>query len=89
MKKTITIGCLLGTLFIFLLVSNFFSAVLLFLIAGQIPGLNYSVPPHIMLVVIGAVSVSLLTLFVVHTLSIHKSTSSPKTYLPKRRFRHI
>lgn len=54
-KKTITVGCLLGTLFIYLLTIHFSEIVMQFLVAGVIPGTDYFLPAGIMLQAIALV----------------------------------
>jgi hypothetical protein len=48
-KKTITVGCLLGTLLIYLLTIHFSDMVMQFLVAGAIPGTDYFLPASFVL----------------------------------------
>ncbi|HEU5121995.1 MAG TPA: hypothetical protein VFT59_04050 [Candidatus Saccharimonadales bacterium] len=98
MRKFIIFSCMLGSLAIILDQFGFFEALLMFLVAGAIPGTTYSVPSGIMygllIISICLVIVRLISpiFFDFLYIFIEKHTSPKKTSdkeLPKRRYGQI
>lgn len=97
MRKFIIISCTIGSLTIILGHFGFFEALLMFLVAGAIPGTAYSVPSGIMygflitaisFIIIRFVGFAVLDFFYAIT---RRSASSKKKQqeLPKRRYSQI
>jgi hypothetical protein len=101
MRKAIIISCTLGSLLIILGQFGFFDALLLFFLAGIVPGTTYSIPSSIMyslivigfsLVILSFIGIQVLDFF--HTqanklLASDKKASTQKKRLPKRRYSQI
>lgn len=103
MRKAIIIGCIMGSLLIILGQFDFFDALLLFFLAGIIPGTTYSIPSSVMyslivagfsLVILYFIGTQLLDFFHTQankllTPSKKPATPSRKKRLPKRRYSQI
>jgi hypothetical protein len=101
MRKAIIISCVTGSLLIILGQFGFFDALLLFFLAGIVPGTTYSVSPSIMysliiagfsLVILYFIGVQVLNFF--HTqanklLAQNDKHTNSKKRLPKRRYSQI
>lgn len=91
MRKAILIFCLAGSGLIILGLFNFFESLLVFLVAGVIPGTNYALPYQAMLILI----ITLMSLVIFRTTigdvksRITKNTEIRKKHLPKRRYSQI
>ncbi len=99
MRKVIMTVCLAGSAVIILSQFGFFESLMMFLLAGAIPGTSYSIPSNIMylsimggisLVILWFVGIAVLDFFYQlseKTLS-HKAPTRKKQ-LPKRRYSQI
>lgn len=103
MRKAIITGCTVGSLLIILGQFDFFDALLLFFLAGIIPGTTYSVPSSIMYsLIIAGFSLVILYFVGIHVLDFFytqanklltpakkSGVASRKKRLPKRRYSQI
>ena len=102
MRKAVIIGCVTGSLLIILGQFGFFDALLLFFLAGIVPGTSYSISPSVMysliiagfsLVILYFIGVQVLHFF--HTQAnkllapAEKRPTTRKKQLPKRRYSQI
>jgi hypothetical protein len=95
MKKSITIACIAASATIIFSQLGGFDALVMFLLAGIIPGTNSSVPSNVMfLLIMGSMSLIILHLTGKRVLDYFYKLTQPKPastkkHLPKRRFGQI
>ncbi len=88
MKKTITLGAHLGSLFIFLLVINAPMSLLRFIMLGELPGGKVSFSANTMLYLIAAVAI-IFALYLASKLVSPFRLKTSQHNLPKRRYSAI
>lgn len=98
MKKAIIAACIIGSLFIVLAQFDFFEALMMFWLAGVVPGTSYSVPSNMMysllligisIIIIRLIGLSVLDFFFEDIKKPAPKKSGHKKRLPKRRFSQI
>ena len=98
MKKAIITACIIGSLLIILAQLGFFEAMMMFWLAGVIPGTSYSIPSNIMyglllacisIIIIHLMRHRLFRFFFDHAPKTTPRHSLHKKRLPKRRFSQI
>lgn len=98
MKKAIIRVCIIGSLLIILAQFGFFEAMMMFWLAGVIPGTSYSIPSNIMygllLACISVILIHLVRYRLVNSFFDHAPKTTPKSslrrkHLPKRRFSQV
>jgi hypothetical protein len=98
MQKAIIISCITGSLLIILGQFGFFEGLMVFIIAGAIPGTSYSIPSNIMYgILLAAISLTIIWLVGIplfDRLSQNRQNIDPThkqhhKRLPKRRFGQI
>lgn len=97
MRNAVIFSCIIGALLIVLAQFGFFEALLMFLLAGVVPGTSYSIPSNIMygllligitIVIVRIVGFSVLDLFFVAK-KVTPKKSAAKKRLPRRRYSQI
>jgi len=98
MRKGIITACLVGSAIIILGQFGFFEGFMMFLLAGAVPGTNYSIPSHVMylamlgiisLVIVWFVGAAVLEFFYGVSEKALTKTKATRKKLPKRRYSQI
>lgn len=89
MKKHLTIGCLVLSGLIILATFGVGNTLLVFLVTGTVPLVNYEVSPAGMMLLISLIFVALMTYLYSGATSKFTDNSATQHQLPKRRFRNI
>jgi biotin transporter BioY len=98
MRKSIITACLAGSAIIILGQFGFFEGFMMFLLAGAVPGTNYSVPSHAMylailgiisLIIVWFVGATVLEFFYKLSEKTLTKTKTTRKKLPKRRYSQI
>lgn len=94
MRKNIIFSCILASMLIILGQFNFFEALMLFFLAGIIPGTHYRIPSNLMFfLIIACISLVITWLLSSRLIGFFHERLLPsnktKDHLPKRRFSEI
>lgn len=96
MKRTITLSSIAVLAIALLAESGALNALIMFLLMGQIPGTNYSIPPSVMLLLLGTITALILyrvtAVKILRSINVHrlaKKHLDHKARMPRRRYSQV